>query len=85
MIDSDLLNILVCPESRTRLNVADDVLVARLNEAIRAKSLKNKIGRPLDVPLGGGLIREDKKVLYPIIDGIPVLLIDEGIPLEEVE
>ena len=33
----------------------------------------------------GGLIREDKAFLYPIVSGIPVMLIDKGIPANQLE
>jgi uncharacterized protein YbaR (Trm112 family) len=29
-------------------------------------------------------VREDDRIAYPIIEGIPHLLVDEGIPLEQV-
>ena len=32
-------------------------------------------------PLEAGLVRQDQKIVYPVRDGIPVLLIDEGIEL----
>ena len=32
-------------------------------------------------PIDGGLIREDGKILFPIRQDIPVMLIDQGIPL----
>ncbi len=32
--------------------------------------------------IDGGLIRADKKFLYPIRHEIPIMLIDEAIPLE---
>jgi len=32
--------------------------------------------------LDGGLIRADRKILYPIREDIPVMLIEEGIPIE---
>jgi uncharacterized protein len=32
--------------------------------------------------LDGGLLRADKKILYPVREDIPVMLIEEGIPLE---
>jgi uncharacterized protein len=34
--------------------------------------------------LDGGLVRSDRKILYPIREDIPVMLIEEGIPLEQV-
>jgi uncharacterized protein YbaR (Trm112 family) len=33
----------------------------------------------------GGLVREDGRILYPIRQRIPVLLVDEGIALDQVE
>ncbi len=82
MIDKDLLDILVCPENRTPLHLADESLVDRLNRAVAGGTLKNRVGQPVQSPLEGGLVREDGTLLYPIIDGIPVLLTDEAIPLE---
>jgi uncharacterized protein YbaR (Trm112 family) len=82
MIDKDLLKILVCPENRTPLRLADESLVDRLNRAAAAGMLKNRVGQPVQSPLEGGLVREDGTLFYPIIDGIPVLLLDEAIPLE---
>jgi uncharacterized protein YbaR (Trm112 family) len=31
--------------------------------------------------LAGGLVRQDGKIVYPVRDDIPVLLVDEGIAL----
>jgi uncharacterized protein YbaR (Trm112 family) len=31
-----------------------------------------------------GLVREDDGVLYPVRDAIPIMLIDEAIPLDDV-
>jgi uncharacterized protein len=44
--------------------------------------LKNKAGQSVKEPLDGGLLRADKKILYPIREDIPVMLIEEGIPVE---
>ena len=80
---SELLKILVCPENRSSLQPAASDLLARVNRAITAGQLKNKAGQKLDKPLAGGLVREDQLVLYPIVDDIPMMLVDEGIPLDQ--
>jgi uncharacterized protein YbaR (Trm112 family) len=33
--------------------------------------------------LAGGLVREDRQWLYPIVDDIPVMLVDEAISLAD--
>jgi len=85
VIDRELLNLLVCPESQTRLRLADPSLVERLNRAIAAGEVRNRVGRPVDEPLEGGLVREDGTLLYPIRDGIPSLLADEAIEIGKAE
>jgi len=82
MIDQELLDILACPEDKTPVKLADDNLVAEINRRIEAGSLKNRAGNSLEKPIDGGLVREDGKYLYPIEDEIPIMLIDEAIPLE---
>ena len=84
MIEKELLDLLVCPENQTPLSVADDELLARLNRAIAAGQVKSRGGRPLEGPIEGGLVRQDGTLLYPIVDDIPVLLLDEAISLEGV-
>ena len=81
MIHPQLLKTLVCPENHVPLQLADERLLGRLNQAIAAGSLKNRAGKTIEKPLHGGLVREDQAVLYPILDDIPVLLINEGILL----
>lgn len=85
MVSKELLDILVCPEHRTPLSLADDGLLDSLNRAIAARRLKNRAGERIDKPLDGGLVRDDRAVVYPIMDGIPIMLVDEAIPLDQLE
>ena len=64
--------------------LADDLLIQKVNGAIERGALKNKAQKPVTEKLDGGLIRSDNKILYPVREDIPVMLIDEGIPLEQI-
>jgi uncharacterized protein YbaR (Trm112 family) len=82
-LDKDLLAILCCPETKQPLSIADEALVKKLNDAVAQGTLVNKARKKVTEPLGGGLIRSDRHVLYPVRENIPVMLIEEGIPLTE--
>ena len=83
-LDKELLAILCCPETKQGVVLADDGLVRKVNEAIERGLLKNNAQKPVTEKLDGGLIRSDNKILYPVREDIPVMLIDEGIPLEQI-
>ena len=83
MIDQELLKILVCPVDHTPLRLADARLLARLNRAIAAGRVRNVAGRIVIDSLKEGLVRQDEARLYPVVDDIPVLLVEEAIPLEQ--
>ncbi|RIK80782.1 MAG: hypothetical protein DCC67_08930 [Planctomycetota bacterium] len=80
-MDASLLEILRCPQDRTRLRIAEPEVVARINRAVAAQTAVNVAGERLRKPLDGGLVREAGDRLYPIIDHIPVMLPDEAIDL----
>ncbi len=81
MIDPDLLKLLCCPETHQALRLADEVVVDQLNQRVAARALLNRAGRVVSERFDGGLVRADGKLLYPIRNDIPVMLVDEGIPL----
>ena len=81
MIDSELLKILCCPETHQKLRWAEPGILENLNAQIAAGALKNRSGKQLSERLESGLIRADGKFLYPVRRDIPVMLIDEAIPV----
>jgi uncharacterized protein YbaR (Trm112 family) len=83
-LDKDLLAILCCPETKQAVVLADEALIQKVNGAIDRGTLKNKAEKSVTEKLDGGLIRSDNQILYPVREDIPVMLIDEGIPLAQV-
>ena len=82
MIDQQLLSILVCPETHQPVRRADAGLLASVNEAIESGVLVNRAGSPVSSLLEDALVREDGRVLYPVREDIPIMLIDECIDWE---
>ena len=72
-VDKDLLAILCCPETKLDVSLADETLIGKLNDAVTRGVLKNRAQKPVTELLDGGLIRSDRKVLYPIREDIPVM------------
>jgi uncharacterized protein YbaR (Trm112 family) len=84
-VDSELLKILACPETKESVHLAPDTLVDRLNELIDTGSVKNRGGEEVTEKIDAGLVREDKRYLYPIRDDIPIMLIEEAIELPSLD
>ena len=81
MIDPDLLKILCCPETHQPVALAEAALIEQLNARIAAGAVVNRGSQPVKEKLDGGLLRQDGKYLYPIRQKIPIMLINEAIPL----
>jgi len=81
MISDALLALLRCPQTKQVLSPASADLLERLNRARAAGALRDRAGKPVAEPVIEGLVREDGALLFPIRDGIPVLLLDEALPL----
>ncbi len=58
-------------------------MLGRVNSAIAAGRLKNRGGQVVERELEQGLVREDGRVLYPVWDDIPVMLLDEAVQLAD--
>ena len=83
MVDPELLDILVCPETKQPVRLADAELLDRLNAAIRGGTVRTRGGEPVTEPLTECLVRGDGAVAYPVRDEIPVMLIDEALSLQD--
>ena len=82
MIDDQLLDILCCPETKQPVTLVISDVIDRINAKIAGGELVNRDGQKVEEKIDGGLLREDRKFLYPIRDEIPIMLEDEAIPFE---
>ena len=81
LMEKRLLDILCCPVTHKGLTIARADQLARINEAIAKGELQNRNGDRLSQALGEALITDDGKFLYPVNDGIPVLLEGEAVAM----
>lgn len=84
-MDKRLLTILCCPITHKGLALARADLMKKINAAIADGRLRNREGLPLSEPLKEALVTDDAKLLYPVKDGIPVLLEGESVGLEQLD
>jgi uncharacterized protein len=82
MLNPELLKILVCPETKQPLKLADARILERVNLAVAGGYLRNRGGERVKERIEEALVREDGGVLYPVRENIPVMLLDEAIPLD---
>lgn len=83
-MDRKLLDILVCPASRQPLGLLDKAGLDALNTAITAGTLTRVDGAVHSAPLKEALITDDRKLVYRVDDGIPVLLVEDGITTSQI-
>ena len=80
-IDAEFLSILVCPRTKKPLREASASELQKVNDAIRAGSARTVAGVAAKEPLQEGLVPEGEPVIYPVQQGIPILLVQEAIQL----
>jgi len=78
-IDTRLLEILCCPITRRPLRAIDPDVLDRVNAAIDSGKIRNHGGFELSEPLVDALVTTEGDLVYPVRNGIPVLLEEECI------
>ncbi|MDH5454936.1 MAG: hypothetical protein OEY37_02625 [Gammaproteobacteria bacterium] len=82
-MDKRLLTILRCPVTHKGLSVLKKDKLEKVNAAIKAGTLERQDGVKLAEPLTEALVTDDGKRVYPVDEGIPVLLEGESIAMEQ--
>ena len=84
VMDRKLLDILACPATRQPLTLLEARGLEALNQAIKAGGIKRIDDSRQADALREALVTRDRKLVYRIDDGIPVLLVEEGIATGQV-
>ena len=83
-VDKHLLEILVCPVTKTPVKLLAKDKLAILNREVDNGEVTYVDGSPVQGPLDEALITEDGRTLYRVSDGIPVMLEEQGISAKQV-
>lgn len=83
-MDRKLLDILVCPATRQPLARLDKRGLDAVNRAIATGAITRADGTVQSDAIREALVTRDGKTVYRIDDGIPVLLIEEGIATAQI-
>ncbi len=78
-VDGKLLEILCCPVSKSPLGRLERGRLDKLNRAIADGAVDYINGERVDGALPDALITQDGKVIYAVVDDIPILLAEQGI------
>lgn len=78
-MDKRLLELLCCPVTKRPLRPVSREQLRALNAAIEGGAVVKVGGEAIAQPLTDALVRDDGQVVYPVDDGIPVLLAEEAI------
>ena len=82
-MEKKLLSILCCPVTHKGLALARGDLLASVNRAIEARELVSRDGAKVKEKFKEALVTDDGKILYPVDDGIPVLIEGAGVTLDQ--
>jgi len=77
-MDSQLLSLLRCPETKGVLRTATPAELEQINIAIRNSAVRNRNGELISELLDDCLICDSAGLCYPVRDDLPLMLIGEA-------
>jgi uncharacterized protein YbaR (Trm112 family) len=83
-MDRKVIDRLCSPHSRQPLSLLDATGLAALNQAIAAGAVTKVSGDPQGEKLREALLTRDRKQVFRVDDGIPVLLAEEAIDTAQI-
>lgn len=83
-MDRKVIDLLCAPRTKQRLSLLDSKGLDALNRAIGAGTVTNLDGTLVDQPLREALLTQDRKQIFRVNDGIPVLLPEEAIQTTQI-
>ncbi len=83
-MDRKLLDLLCSPDTRQPLSLLDAKGLEALNRAAAAGTLQRADGSAQAQPLREALVTRDRKQVFRVDDGIPVLLAEEAIATAQI-
>ncbi len=84
-ITPELLAILRCPENHQPLALAEPAVVEQLRRRQQQGELVDVSGRAIQGRIDAVLVRQDGQLAYLVLDGIPRMLADEAVRLEQTD
>ncbi|MEM9301669.1 MAG: hypothetical protein AAGE01_06140 [Pseudomonadota bacterium] len=84
-MDGKLLEILCCPVTRRQVSVLNSARQDALRNAVAEGSVQYVDGDAVTETFDDVLVTDDEKVLYLVIDGIPVMLPERGVGTTQFE
>ncbi len=78
----ELLEILVCPRSKKKLQLADTATLERVNGLVKSGKCKDISGAAVTEPATEGLWQQETGIFYFVRNDIPVLIYDNAVELK---
>ena len=82
-LSPQLLEILVCPVTKLPVSPLTEAQLSKLNSLIESGNAVTRDDNPVTEKIDEALITNNQKTIYRIQEGIPIMLEDQGISVEQ--